>query len=567
MEANKKTLGDIFTGNNISRIPYFQRSYVWPQDYWARLLEDMLSVSTTKESYFMGSIIRKEEIDPNEIFRVNNLVDGQQRMTTLFIFFKVLSIVKEEELFDDKFIAKVRGNSEISIRHSRLDKPAFDWVMNLKKLDEVPKELRSSQITKAYEFIKNELQEEKDKYDIWNIYENLLFVVIDLVHDEDEQQIFDTINSLGVPLSTAELLKNHLFNKNNETEYEHKWYSIFEEDEDDREYWEKMIDRFLYAYLQIITRDEKYGVKSADRMRYMKFDKLFDSYKHFLKKYMSDDRQVLIDGIYESAQKFKSIFRPDIVDYKINKEDMLERINEIIYGLHQETIISYIFYIELTVKEQTQRDKIYRVIETFFIRRVITKASTKNYNNLFQDTFISNKINSEEKLIDYFENRGTDNVIPSDVEIRDAFNSIKINNREARYVLYMIELEQRNNSNSTDMLGLSKYELEHLMPKKWRSNWKDIPTDGELAELRDKKLLTLGNLAIISGRLNSSISNSSWMDKLEGKENKEGLRKLGSGIMTHADVLNVDVWNEEQITIRANQLYNDVVKFWNTTNE
>lgn len=562
MEANKKTLGDIFTGNNVSRIPYFQRSYVWPQEYWERLLEDMLNVSEVNEAYFMGSIIRKEEIDPNEIFKVNNLVDGQQRMTTLFIFFKVLSLVKEEEIFDDKFIAKVRGHTEVSIRHSRLDRPAFDWVMNLTKLDEVPEEFNNSQVTKAYEFIRKELQKEKDKYDIWNIYENLLFVVIDLVHNEDEQQIFDTINSLGIPLSTAELLKNHLFNQNNETEYEQKWYSIFEEDEENREYWEQMIDRFLYAYLQIITRDNKYSIKSVDRIRYMKFDKLFDSYKHFLKKYMNDDRQALVESLYQSAQKFRKIFRPNIINRKVHKEDMLERINEIIYGLHQETIIPFIFYVELSVKDQNERAKLYTIIETFFVRRVITRATTKNYNNLFQDTFISNEINSAEKLVHYFEKRGSVNGIPSDSEIKDAFNSIKINNREAKYVLYMIELERRNNSNSTDMLGFSNYELEHLMPKKWRSNWKDITTDGELSELRDKKLLTLGNLAIISGTLNSSISNSSWIDKLEGKENKDGLRKLGSGIMTHADVIDIDVWNEEEITIRASKLYNEVVKYW-----
>lgn len=168
----------------------------------------------------------------------------------------------------------------------------------------------------------------------------------------------------------------------------------------------------------------------------------------------------------------------------------------------------------------------------------------------------------QKKLVHYFEKRGSVNGIPSDSEIKDAFNSIKINNREAKYVLYMIELERRNNSNSTDMLGFSNYELRHLMPKKWRSNWKDITTDGELSELRDKKLLTLGNLAIISGTLNSSISNSSWIDKLEGKENKDGLRKLGSGIMTHADVLDINVWNEEEITIRASKLYNEVVKYW-----
>ena len=60
------------------------------------------------------------------------------------------------------------------------------------------------------------------------IMTNTQFVKIDLDEDEDEQQIFDTINSLGVNLTTSELLKNYFFSRETIQEYEAKWVSVFE---------------------------------------------------------------------------------------------------------------------------------------------------------------------------------------------------------------------------------------------------------------------------------------------------------------------------------------------------
>lgn len=66
---------------------------------------------------------------------------------------------------------------------------------------------------------------------------NAQFVRIDLNADEDEQQIFNTINSLGVNLTTSELLKNYFFSRDTISEYEAKWASVFEKDDDAKSYW------------------------------------------------------------------------------------------------------------------------------------------------------------------------------------------------------------------------------------------------------------------------------------------------------------------------------------------
>lgn len=94
--------------------------------------------------------------------------------------------------------------------------------------------------------------------------------------DEDEQQIFDSINSLGVNLTTAELLKNYFFGPNTIQEYESKWVSVFEKDNDTKAYWDTemetgrlrrtMMDIFFDSYFQIFVQDKKYKKRSSQTL-------------------------------------------------------------------------------------------------------------------------------------------------------------------------------------------------------------------------------------------------------------------------------------------------------------
>ena len=72
----------------------------------------------------------------------------------------------------------------------------------------------------AYNYFVEHIDE--TKLDIMTIIMNAQFVRIDLDADEDEQQIFNTINSLGVNLTTSELLKNYFFSRDTVSEYESK---------------------------------------------------------------------------------------------------------------------------------------------------------------------------------------------------------------------------------------------------------------------------------------------------------------------------------------------------------
>lgn len=110
---------------------------------------------------------------------------------------------------------------------------------------------------------------------------------------------------------------------------------------------------------------------------------------------------------------------------------------------------------------------------------------------------------------------------------------------------------------------MQEYSLEHIMPKKWRNNWNKSELTEIQKEQRDKILRTLGNLTIITKKLNSSISDADWEAKKSGKGNHKGLNEYANGIEIFSKYLSKKDWNEDCIKERAEELCKlSVDKVW-----
>ncbi|QEC79712.1 DUF262 domain-containing protein [Mucilaginibacter ginsenosidivorax] len=568
MDAGKRTINDIFNGNRILEIPFFQRAYVWGEAQWERLLEDLAHVSKFNKPYFLGSVILKQQPTStgNGSGDLRTVIDGQQRLTTLNLFFKVLCLKNEQgHLFDRIF--RLMSTNKLAILHNHNDIAAFEKILSLNELAEVTE---TDNISKAYNYFKDNIDTES--YDVQNILSRVLFVGIDLDVNEDEQQIFDTINSLGVRLTTAELLKNYFFNREDLQNYKEFWLDIFEKDEEQREYWDReittgrlkrtFIDLFFYAYLQIKIQEPELDIKSEEKTEYAKVDALFESYKKLIKDYKLDKKKIL-EEIRDYAKVFSENFDYDVVDSELTSDFGIERINSIIFGLETTTLIPYALYVLKNVTSVSHQDELFEIIECYLMRRMVVHATTKNYNQLFSERLISNKVLSKDDFIGYI-NRNPDNVnfFPNDKALKVGFDTAYLVNKQAAGILYLIESKIRNRSrHATKLLGISKYSLEHLMPKKWENNWGRI-SNKELRDERNRKLYTLGNLAIITQSLNASIRDSNWKAKKKGKSDKPGLVHYSAGIETLAPYLELDEWNESEIEKRAKFLYNKAVKIW-----
>ena len=117
MEAGKRTIRDIFNRGRNLEIPFFQRAYVWGEEQWQRFLEDMISVSQENEPYFLGSIILKQQETTSDNDSKLTVIDGQQRLTTLNIFLKVLCLLQaKNNEFEDTF--KKQRDKSIILLHN-----------------------------------------------------------------------------------------------------------------------------------------------------------------------------------------------------------------------------------------------------------------------------------------------------------------------------------------------------------------------------------------------------------------------------------------------------------------
>lgn len=570
MKAGEILISGIFNGSRLLEVPFYQRAYVWQEEQWERLLEDLKYVTSTRKQYFMGSIILKSGRTLNTWEKYSEckvIIDGQQRLTTLLIFMKVLCLKKQENrLFERDYILE---DDSVALRHGQSDIEAFKKVVAAETDDPIDNTEPKSQIIEAFNYFCENI--EPDCYDRTAIRQNVQFVCIDLTEDEDEQQVFDTINSLGVRLTTAELLKNYFFNRNNVTEYKEKWVGVFEKDDEAKGYWDteiesgrirrSMIDIFFDSYFQIFVQDSSYEVSTDDKLMYARVDRLAKSYQHFINKYCSGDKNVILASLKEYAECFRENFDPTCCERSVPATYGIERLNVVIFGLKNTTMIPYVLYLAKKVTNQNDFNQICRVLESYVMRRMIVHATTKNYNRLYT-SLILNQIADADSLTERLSN-GNDNTtfVPTDTDIKNGFKYSKLYNLQTKGILYLIESGIRPANSATVLLGFDGYSLEHLLPKKWRNNWPACETN-ELAKKRDSKLLTIGNLAIITQSLNASIRDSDWSTKKAGKKNKPGLNLCAAGLNTLSDALTKEDWNEEEIDARAQWLSEEATKLW-----
>lgn len=565
MTADKKLLGEIFHNGLALEIPFFQRAYVWQEEQWERLLEDLKELSFKKGSFFLGSIILKKQESHNshECRRIKTIVDGQQRLTTLLIILKALSLKENNSRGFDRAFFDDEG--KITLKHNYSNYESFEKVMELEKEEEL-KAKEDDNIILAYNFyIKNIKTTELTFKDIMDYLE---FVVIELEKNEDEQQIFDSINSLGVKLTTGELLKNYFFKKDNLNYYEKYWKNIFEINDEVKDYWDSeiskktFIDILFYSYLQIKINDEKYNVTSSDKILFTKIEKAFESYRTFIEKYCKEEKDEIIKELGKFADVFKKTLNKESNKNGLSSISSLQdRISYIIFAFEQSILIPYVLFIELNLQSMEEKNEIYKLLESYFLRRITVKAQTNSMNKVI-NSLIYNKILSKAKLAEFLKAQNNQGAFfPDNKRLKNSIFNDSFTNDRAKKILYFLESSLRSEKHSTQLHGVDVYSLEHIMPIKWEKNWDENLNKAQRKE-RDRKIKTLGNLTIITNSLNSSIKNSSWEIKKDGDGNRNGLRAYSKDIEIMNKFLDLPLWNEGEIEKRALFLYEKFIEIF-----
>ncbi|WP_160242878.1 DUF262 domain-containing protein [Acinetobacter indicus] len=596
LSANKEQISSFLEGSLQFHIPFFQRPYVWKienwQEFFDSILEQLNKEDSNSSEHFIGTIIVQQKQVKKMGANEYDLVDGQQRLTTICLLIRAIhdeikstnlkEWIKNLVVFTDRY-----GNKNPRIIHSKNDKKKFEAILvnendnseiweevqdlNLVTLEQyIDLSLKNDAIHGCYMYFRKRLitmlddrltDAERDEFltnflDI--VLNNLPIIHMALSNSDDVQEIFDTINSQGVKLTTAELLKNFLFRNDSEsiTLYQDNWYSVFEENEDDIEFWSSertsgrirrsTIELFLYSYL-VITKEAP-----------VRLEKLFKEYKALIKEKNKDELALFIKDLKDHAVVYRQI--PDGIDLRsLSYSEYKKRFFQIISEFEITTIMPLMLYIMKQVKDEDELKKILATLESYIARRTICKLTTKNYNNLFLgllveikkwDTVTSQKI--LDKLVSYTDDT---NIFPTDQQVKDAVLGKALINKYTREILYIISLYDLSDCKvDNHTLSLEGFSLEHLMPKKWQNNW-DIPESKELIDQNNYKLLTLGNLALIKGSLNSKLRDSAW-------QNKRKELDTYSTLLRTRECLSKEVWDVSTINERGEKLYETIIKVW-----
>lgn len=590
MEAKARSF--TFMGNEgIIKIPFFQRGYIWKIENWDELLLDL---SNNNKNHFLGSIILKQQRaasgEPKEVL----VIDGQQRLTTLSILIKALY---------DSFSTGTKENSKIAVRnylffrknqtdkdylikiqHSQIDSESYGKVIRSgiddNKVLSIPKE-NPNRIFGCYSYFFDELAKKSiaERESLFNAIlneENKILVVIDLDEKDEEQAIFDTINSAGVRLSHADTIKNALFQRVIQLEnisdatklYENTWKKVFLSDDETIAFWEeeRLTGRLKRNNIEILLHSIAVikGFYDPDKHTLSELPKL---YKEQISNYSETEN---LKKFVEEIKDYANIFRDKILIFDkttlFSFNNYQQRLFHILDALEISTFHPFILYLFKRFSNDNDRiQRMFSLLERFVIRRVISKNETKSFNKLCKE-FIKDSDILNEKL-----SENNDNDFVRGLK--------KISNKYAALLLFWVELNRRANDNKFEMKELKyNYSLEHIMPQKWEQDWKDMPVkrnpDGSIMQSenskadRYEKIYWIGNMTLLTSSLNTSLRNYEFNKKMEGVERKWGIKKYADLSITRMDIVepydNGDkIWDENKIMTRTEALIGEINSIWN----
>lgn len=557
MKADEGSFGFMREENNIE-IPFFQRPYVWNKVQWEQLFNDLLNSFREQRLHFLGSIILKQLPSSMGEGSRRSLIDGQQRLTTFSILVKsIYDLLEEDRLVDyvGFLYAEPTKYKNPKIKHSHINRSSFEAIIKAKDYSEVCESECDDKLFACYKYFSEKLKESGLKNnEIINflnyIVRTELWVVINLNGNEDEQKIFDSINSAGLILSSMDIIKNAIFDrlikssemseeKANEI-YNEYWKSIFEGSNERLKFWEEKASRryrseiLLYAYALI---------KGFFNIEKHTQDGLSMLYKEYIKGKSQEEVLDTIKEINWYANLFYELPWADKGEtFKFS--DSEKRL------LHIMSISEYNIFIPVVLKlrslelDKKELDECYAMLENFIIRHWLCKKVTNSINKVIGRNLKNiNGKDSMQKFIASFE-------VTGDEEIKEAM--FNIDNKRASLVLFWIELYNcRSEKNDISELQYT-YTLEHLMPQTWQENWSNVGKNDEIAK---GLIYQIGNMTLLKSKLNTAIQNNNW-DKKREEIQKHAMLKITQEVTKNR------AWNKNKIEERSEKIFNDFLKIW-----
>lgn len=594
-------------------VPLFQRPYVWEREKnWEPLWQDIEDLCNRLlenqdgkvRGHFLGTLVLQQIPHKLGAVSTREVIDGQQRLTTLQILFQASRHALHEASNAATAAGDETGAKAAQLAASRIGKMIENtdfadeqekykvWPTNEDRAPfrqvidaQEPADLAgvTTQMANAYHYFLGELRAWLGVGPAANratvlaaaLQEHVRLIVLDLDKTDEPQAIFETLNAHGTPLLPADLIKNWLLWEASrqglqiETLYKQFWAPF----DVDHAFWRTVsgtghaararIDTFLQNWLTMRAREQ-----IAAKHLYDRFTKRMATEASAIGETTKTDVADVMKDIKANAERFRELNAPT---GKTRFDTFLRRLQTLDLG------VLHPFLLAVMGREasgQADRDQIGRILESYLVRRMVGGYNTRGYNalaiSLLGALHEAGPTNPAAPAVLAVLSKEDGKAIkwPSDVDFerewlrRQFYGTI----RRDRVVMLLQAIEehyQQETSKSDPIVHFdySKLELEHVMPQKWRDNWPVLTEDA--ARQRDGKINTIGNLTLVSGPLNASLSNAAWVDT-PGKKGKRSALDEHTILRLNAHLVkkHEKAWDESTIDARALALFQVVRVIW-----
>ena len=559
MEFRPTTILGFFDSSQKNyEIPVYQRAYAWDKKNWDMFLEDIVEQLNGDNNYFYGNIL----IETIKKDRNYEIIDGQQRLTTLTIFMRALlnvlnqrhddEILKDFD-FDEKVKIYIKNGGNIKLRPVEYDRACFDAIIvdNKNKFEiNTPSQKK---ILEAKEFFTKKLSEfTTDK--ILKIFEKIEYTeltTIELTSKKDAALMFELQNNRGKDLTNMEKLKSYFM---------YQMYVYSQEDETNTNI-ENISNIFkdIYKLINDIKLDEDsiliyHNQTYIKGYAYRNLEELKDEFKKYnnkiiwIKEYISE-----LHTTFSNIKKFEH--------FKSEYKNYLENLG-----------ISAFIYPFIMKGFKYFGDDSFKLNELFKILEIV----------LFRAKLINSRANIQERLnkilLDF---NGDIDILREDIKnkLNEAWywgddntkayldDTNMYNFGVVNYLLWRYENFLQNKGYSIQDFSIENEQIEHISPQQPNNgaieNGYDIDENKKYDEEFESEYLNcVGNLMLISGSHNASIGNKPFGEKLETYM-KNPLLNQQAEIKNFSKIENgLPVWKKESIDERHQKILKFGVETW-----
>lgn len=598
MQPSYSSIGQIFSAQTRYVVPLFQRPYVWAkEDQWQPLYDDIRELADRVldppphkpvAGHFLGTAVLEQVLVPAVEMPQRRIIDGQQRLTTLQIVLKsaveaLRMCAGREHGQDDLQVHQALGRLELlcANQFAATEEARFKvWPTNddqaqfravLEWSPGTP-EPAGTRMAEAFAFFRANFLEwlERDRLAARSLAlsaamtDHLRMIVLDLDQFDEPQAIFETLNAHGTPLLPADLIKNWLLWEAGKQSiaanplYVEHW-SEFDRD---HHYWRKVvgtghaarprIDTFLQNWLTLETLE-------------------IVSVKHLYDRFLAYAAGLAIAApaqVLELSPLMASL-KADALRYRNIDEGLLEgevgdrvrRLNRLDYIVFRPALIGLLRH------QADQPDLLLngmRALESYLVRRMVCGEQTRGYGKVALDLASALRSNADpvarqSAFLEVLAASGW----PDDGHFRHSWARSRFYGwfRRARVLtlLQAIEaaLQQKAHKSEKLKVDVEGLTIEHIMPQSWAANW-PLP-EGTDAFERDALIQNIGNLTLVTDRLNPALSNAPWTGRANSKRSQleeHSKLELNRSLIAHAE------WSDADIAARANLLFETARDIW-----